>query len=178
MWARRICRNTEGVLPATGRWVCSPTNGVLLAEEAAAPGFNPLNLLLFHNFVFTAESTQDSPSSLRPPCRLGAWSSVGPGRVGTVLSISYRVCYRAGTLVVGRPRLGMGLSPWEIPFLRTGSFVLLHQPCPSQPWGVTAGGEGGKKIPSAKQGAGGMLRAGRKGDVAFLNIPPENQERQ
>ncbi|XP_009285292.1 PREDICTED: PR domain zinc finger protein 12 [Aptenodytes forsteri] len=39
-------------------------NVFLLVEEAAAPGSNALNLLLFHNFVFAAESVQDSPCAL------------------------------------------------------------------------------------------------------------------
>lgn len=57
-------------------------NVLLLVKQVAAPGFNTLNLLLFHNLVFAAQSDQDSPSILHRSCKWDRWSSTGPGQEG------------------------------------------------------------------------------------------------
>lgn len=60
--------------------MCSRMNVLSLVEAVVAPGFNPLNLLLFHNFVFVAEPVQDSPCALYPPRKGGCRGSAGTGR--------------------------------------------------------------------------------------------------
>lgn len=136
---------------------------LLLVEEVPAPGFNTLDLLLFPKFVFAAGSVQDSPS---PAAGAGGRGS-GRSQLSHILRATFG-CSRA--------KFGDTSGPFTDPSLVKCEFSALKSLPPA---GGLRPGEGreGRRIPSAKQGAGGTLRAGRKGDVASLNIPPENQER-
>lgn len=97
VWGRRSRVNTRRV-------PLQPCKG-FPAEELAAPGFNPLNLLLFPNFV--AESMQDP--SLEQHGLGEGWEGCGCGH--------YQMCKGHQPSVVPRPSLAIAVAPSGIPFL-------------------------------------------------------------